>query len=144
MRALSIALALGGCGVVGRDCSLPARLEAHASERAEFRQALGPLVFRSPCPSTIPEVLVPEENRVDGYKRRLLERMSRSELGADVADAERRAYEASRNASVDCVGFRWSGEEAVREGREILEREERELSAIEARFEDLARRVAEC
>ena len=100
MRALTIVLALGGCGVVGRDCSLPARLEAHAAERAEFRHALGPLVFRNSCPSTIPEVLIPEENRVDGYKRRLLERMSRSELGADVAEEERRAHEASRNASV--------------------------------------------
>ncbi|MEA3017816.1 MAG: hypothetical protein QOI38_2538 [Sphingomonadales bacterium] len=137
------ALALAGCGVSGRDCSLPARLEAHAAERAAFRRALGPVVYSIPCPSTRPEILIPEENRVSAYRMRLLQRMRASELGGDVADVERRAFDAD-TVAVDCLGTRWTGEEHVRAGRASLAREERELRAIEARFEDLARRVAAC
>jgi len=138
------ALVLAGCGIPGRDCSLAARLEAHAAERAEFRRALGPVVYSIPCPSTRPEVLIPEENRVSAFRQRLLARMRASELGGDVAEAEREALEAASTISVDCLGTRWTGEEHVRAGQASLEREERELRAIEARFTDLARRVATC
>lgn len=137
------ALGLAGCGVPGRDCSLAARLEAHAVERAAFRRSLGSLVYSIPCPSTRPEILIPEENRVSDYRQQLLGRMRASELCGDVADAERRAFEAD-TVAVDCLGMRWTGEEHVRAGRASLAREERELRAIEARFEDLARRVAIC
>ena len=137
-------LALAGCGVPTQDCSLAARLEAHAGERAELRRALGPVVSSIPCPSTRPEILIPEENRVSAFRRQLLARMRASELGGVVADVEREAYEAASAISVDCLGMRWTGEEHVRAGRASLEREERELRAIEARFDQLARRVAAC
>jgi hypothetical protein len=70
--------------------------------------------------------------------------MRDSELRADVAQVEREAFEAASTIAVDCLGTRWTGEEHVRDGRASLEREERELRAIERRFDDLARRVAAC
>jgi len=138
------ALALAGCGAPGQDCSLAARLAAHSAERADFRRALGPVVYSIPCPSTRPEVLIHDENRVSAFRQRLLARMRASELGGDVAAAERQALEAASRMSVDCLGTRWIGEEHVRAGQASLQREERELKAIEARFDHLARRVAAC
>lgn len=139
-----LALALAGCGIAGRDCSPAARLEAHSAERAEFRRALAPILYTIPCPSTVPEVLIPEEERVAAAKRRLIGRIVDSELAGDLAEAQRAAEEAARNVTVDCVGFRWTGEEHVREARANLEREMRELRAVEARFVALARRIALC
>lgn len=142
--ALLLLSALAACGSVGRDCSLAARLAAHAEERAAFRRAILPLVAFRPCPSTHPEELIPEENRIAAYEQRLRQRIGASELSGDLAEARREAQRAAENMSVDCVGVRWSGEQYVRESRQSLAREMEQLRAIEARFEDLARRLAEC
>ncbi|HYJ29463.1 MAG TPA: hypothetical protein VEW25_03890 [Allosphingosinicella sp.] len=144
MRASILVLALAGCDAVGRDCSLAARLEAHAPERAAFRQALGPLVRYIPCPSTVPEVLIPEEERIEAAKRRLRGRIALSELGADLAEVQRAVQEASQTMSVDCLGVRWVGEEHVRDARAAFAGEEQALRALEARFQALARRIADC
>ncbi|HEX8644668.1 MAG TPA: hypothetical protein VF702_12230 [Allosphingosinicella sp.] len=146
-RAAAPALlaALAACNVAAQDCSLGARLATHARERAQFRQALILLVRRSQCPSTHPEVLIPEENRVSQVRERLRERIRASELRGDLDTAESewlRAQEFVNEA--DCVGVRWKGDEYVRQGRESLAHDLAQLRAIEARFIALSRRLAEC
>lgn len=137
--------ALAGCGSA-RDCSPAARLAELAAERAAFRRTIAPLGSFGGCPSTNPEVLIPEENRVSAYKSALTERIRASALRPDLDQVQSEGLRASENVyAQDCVGFRWRADEArLRDGRRGLASEMAQLQAMDAAFQRLVRQVVKC
>lgn len=130
--------ALAACGPAGQNVAGGQGCEA---QRDAFRQALGSLVQISQCPTTIPLALAGEEARLDAVRDRLAARIAASALRADLDAARRAAEQASRLVNeADCVGFRLSGERAVRDATRLLQQRAAELRAIEMRFDALAAR----
>ncbi|MEA3047981.1 MAG: hypothetical protein QOJ53_2313 [Sphingomonadales bacterium] len=129
---------LNACGPAGQ--SVAGRQSCQA-QRDAFRQELGSLVHISQCPTTTPLALAGEEARLDAVRDRLVARIAASALRRDLDAARRADEEASRLVfESDCVGFRLSGERAVRDATRRLQQRAAELHVIEMRFDALAAR----
>jgi hypothetical protein len=99
------------------------------------------LVHISQCPTTTPLELAGEEARLDAVRDRLVARIAASALRPDLDAARRADEQASRIVfESECVGFRLSGERAVRDATGRLRERAEELRAIEMRFNALAAR----
>jgi hypothetical protein len=135
---LPLLAALTACGSADRGCE-----EGRFSEpRVDFRNRLAGLVHVSQCPTTTPLELAGEEARLDAEEHRLIMRIAASELAWDLEEAGRMDAEFSRNANeADCVGYRWTGAEAIRDAERGLRARAAQLRAFEARFERL---LAQC
>lgn len=143
LAAAALLLALGGCDLF-RDCSLAARLEAHAAERERFRTKLGILSRDTHCYVMLPPALLREAERISIIGGRIRRRIATSELRGDLEQVEREQQEMSNSTMVDCVGAREWSERDTSEARAAYAVEMQRLRALDAEFQLLARRLADC